>query len=240
MKTITLILITLVSIYSYGQDEEKQPDYKNEFAGGININTNGGILGGAFLRYSYRYEEKSYSTFLLEVVNIKHNKEERFSSPITGNSFINGKINYLISIRPQYVYERLLFSKYERNGVELRGIVGGGPSIGLEKPYFIRLQTGLGVNDVEVVPYDPAVHSPSSISGSASFFNGFDQIDVILGLNARLGLNLEYGRYTGTVNGLEIGWQVEAFSRSIPLFPVESRSQVFNSLYLNIYFGTRY
>ncbi len=212
-----------------------------ELAFGINFNTNASLLGGIEIKYALKYKPKTFHNFSVEIVNVKHNKEERFSSAISGKSFIRGKVNYLISIRPRYGREIVLFDKFPENGVRLSAIFAGGPSIGLVKPYFIEY--ALSPSDtsaVVVVPFDPVEHHDGLIVGGGGFFNGFDQAKVRVGLNIKAALNFEFGRNETSLAGIETGFTIEAYNRKIDLFSSYDDQAIFGALFFTLYYGSRY
>ena len=83
------------------QSEDDEP-YRNELIYGINLNSNGGLIGGAFFRSAYTINENWLQFGGLEIVEVKHPKEYRVYSYTTGDSFIRGKQNSLFVIRPHY------------------------------------------------------------------------------------------------------------------------------------------
>jgi len=76
--------------------------YSTEFIWGLNKNTSSGLLGGFILRKSIAISDRVFKTFGLEIINLKHRGEQRYSSRRTGNFFIWGKRNYLYTFRTQY------------------------------------------------------------------------------------------------------------------------------------------
>ena len=74
-------------------------------------NTNGGLIGGGVLKFSNKIAEKLYSTIGVELVNVKHSKENKYSAALGyGRTFIWAKQNYFFSFRGQYGREMILFS----------------------------------------------------------------------------------------------------------------------------------
>jgi hypothetical protein len=100
LKYVSLWLV-LLPVFSFGQISQSDFEYTREFTWGVNKNTNGGLIGGVMLKHSRLRQNNIYQTFGLELLNIKHPKEQRYTSRQTGTSFIWGKQNYLYAIRFQ-------------------------------------------------------------------------------------------------------------------------------------------
>ncbi len=237
-------LLSLVYISNAQLVDPKKINYDREISLGINMNTLGGLLAGINLRYIKKQNYRDWLNLSLDIVNTKHPKEIRVASA-TGSSFIYGKVNYLFSIRPQIGLERRLFRKDQQDGIRVHWVIAGGPTLGLLKPYYIEYLTEEKIGDTtylvsENVAYDPQVHSSSQIAGPGGFFYGFDEMKAVLGINAKIGLNFEFGLFDERVTGLEVGFVGEAFTRNLQIHEVQQRQQFFGAVYLNLYFGTKF
>ena len=97
MRRYLLILwVTILSLSTtQAQLLSQEEIYSREFIYGVNFNTNGGLIGGVMFKFSAlrnSVKMRQYSTFGLEIVNVKHNKETRLNS-FTGNTYIFNKKN---------------------------------------------------------------------------------------------------------------------------------------------------
>jgi len=113
-------------------------EYNSEFTWGINKNSAGGLIGGFTLKKARKLKDNTLETFGLEVMNVKNPQEARYNSGSTGNAFIYGKSNYLYALRFQYGRDFILFTKAPQQGVEIKAIFAGGPSLGIVAPYYIE------------------------------------------------------------------------------------------------------
>ena len=243
-KLRLLILLLLVCSVAWAQQQPEEDAYNREISYGINLNTNGGLIGGGMIKSS-RYLSRNWSQFYaLEVVEVKHPKENAFYSPQTGSRFIAGKSNYFYVLRPEYGREYVFFRKAPESGVQVNGILAGGPSIGLMVPYYIIYDYSPTNSprdvDYRTEKFDPVKHaSYEYIRGSAGFLNGFGQTRINPGVHIKTGLSFEYGRYREDVTGIEVGFVVEAYPKKIVLIPRANNNSFFTSAYLVLYYGRR-
>jgi hypothetical protein len=235
MTRFCIIFSLLLSLpfLSFSQNEDR---YDTEVAVGINFNTNGGIIGGVMGKYTRKDAGRRYTYFGLEIVNVKDLKESRTYSN-TGNLFIEGKMNYLFSVRPQYGKEFIVFRSAEEEGVQVNFTAAAGPTIGILKPYYIVYNYGSGITAVE--PYDPETHSISSILGSGGFMKGFGNSKIKPGIHAKGSLFFTFGQSLGNLTGIEAGGLIEVFPSKINLLNTPHQRNIFTSIFLNITFGQR-
>ncbi|PWJ39391.1 hypothetical protein [Sediminitomix flava] len=226
------------------QPEAEDENYEKEWAIGLNMNTNAGLIGGVNIRWSRKTlfnrtptGENSYHHISLEMVNVKHPKEEQQTSAFTGNSFILRKTNYLFSIRPHFGREWILFRKAKEQGVQVNAIVAGGPSIGIVAPYLIRVASGSGEEEVQ---YDPEVHTNSNeIRGVGSIFKSLGQSSITAGVSAKASVVFELGSSNRSTSGFEAGTMIEYYPEQIEIMAVPDNYQFFTSIFLIFFFGAR-
>ncbi|MDH3708991.1 MAG: hypothetical protein OER04_03830 [Cyclobacteriaceae bacterium] len=237
MRIIKSFSCLLLMILSYGNVMAQDPEdyeYTDEFVWGINKNTRGGLIGGFIFKKSIRLSENQFQTFGLELMNVKHPKETRISNPLNGNSFIWGKQNYLYSVRLQYGREVILFKKASFQGLQIHGILAGGPTLGIVSPYYI--QNSRGINE----PYDPEVHVDfNSILGTGNILQGLGDSEVKFGLNLKPAFSFEFGTFKSNVSGIELGFVIEAFTEDIVLVPNDSNDSLFTSFFVTLFYGRR-
>nr|WP_255749820.1 hypothetical protein [Pontibacter liquoris] len=220
---------------------DEDESFENELSYGVNFNSNGGLVGGAFIRSAFFMNEHMYQFGGLEVVEVKHPKENRLYSPETGDFFIAGKQNYLFVVRPHYGRELVLFRKAAESGVQVNAVGAIGPSIGLLVPYYIRYNYGgPGMEDVRTEQYDPTRHTNiDQIQGNVNFLQGLGESKVNIGAHVKAGLSFEYGRYKESITGIEVGFALEAYTKDLIIIPQADNSSIFPSVYLNLYYGRR-
>ena len=221
--------------------EEKA--YAEELCVGFNSNTNGALISGLNLRYTYRLTPSKFRYASLEMVNVKHEREEKFNTA-SNSSFIAGKVQYLFAIRPSYGREITLFNKYPENGVRLGFNYGGGPTIGLIKPYYIKYITGINTlnnsNITETVAYNPQIHSLLLIDSDAGTLYGLNTSKLNLGAHFRSALNFEYGPGSYSRIGLETGITLEAYTKKNILLVNNEARRIYSAFFMHFYYGVSF
>jgi hypothetical protein len=228
-----------------GQDESEP--YQDEYALGVDLNTNAGLIGGIFFRHCTFVNKKRYRLFSVELVNVKHPKEQKTSNGNTGSSYIYHKTNYLLPLRFQFGRKYVLFQRAEEEGVEVSAMLAVGPTLGLVKPYYIQYDYTDYTNtnttaptDIRKEQYLPERDSVDArILGSGGFFSGIFRTKIRPGINVKGGLTFELGKYGGGITGIEVGGMLELFTKEIILIPEAGNRAVFSSVYINLYFGLR-
>ena len=212
--------------------QENDYDYTVETIWGINKNTASGLIGGFIFRYSREIRPRFFTTYGLELMNVRHPAESRVVSSI-GNSFVIGKTNNLYTIRGQYGRTYTLFKKASQQGVQvdLNGTIG--PSIGLESPYYIEY------NQTVREPYDPDKHVVNEISGRGYLFQGLFESTIVIGLNAKASVSFEFGSFKSSVSGFEIGFLVDAYARQIEMIPESKNYAVWPTAFITLFYGSR-
>ena len=232
------LLFLLLSLPALAQREDTgNYEYDKEYLLGVNKNTNGGMIGGIALKIGTRIDDSQFSFFGIELANVKHPKEVRYTT-VTGNNYIFGKSNYLYAIRPHYGREVVRFKKAPNQGVQVSALAAIGPSFGLISPYFIEY----ALNRVETVvePYNPDIHqSKFNILGSGRLLEGVGQSELAIGGMAKAALFFEFGVFKSNATGLEVGYQLEGYQKEIPLILRAENQQFFQSAYFTLFFGFR-
>ena len=245
-RNAMIVFFLFFIIFSTSAQTEDEDSFSKEFTYGITINTNSGLPGGFVFKYAKNISPRWSHLFFIEIVNVKSNKENRISSALSqgsgSSSYINKKINNLYVVRPQYGREFLLFRKAPDQGVRIDAIMAGGLSLGFLKPYYVQYDfSGGALTDVRAVKYEDVLngHSPESSIIGSSGFQGFGEMNMEVGLNAKLGLSFEFGAFKNSVTGFDIGFLVEGYPKEIPILYKVPNKSIFTSAYLTLFFGSR-
>ena len=232
-----VMVLILVSVGPVMSQPSTTDEYGKEISWGITKATNSGLIGGAVMKYSIRHRNDAFHYFALEIVNIKHPKEERYYS-FTGNTYIYGKSNYLYSLRLQGGRSWTFFKKAPQQGVQIDGIVALGPSLGIVAPYYIEYLRTDG--NVVREQYNPEVHyDQNNILGTGNLFQGIGESDLVIGMNTKVGVSFEFGTLKYNVFGLEVGFMMELFSKDIPIIPTAEQYKFFPNSFVTLYYGSR-
>ena len=214
-------------------------EYNSEFIWGVTKATNSGLIGGLILKYGRSIKERQFESYGLELVNIKHAQEERHYAQ-TGNTFIWGKLNYLYSARLQYGREWVLFKKAPQQGVQINGILSGGPSIGIEAPYYVDVLTQPSTDyNTGKEPFNPDKHNYASIMGTGNIFQGIEKSKIVPGINAKAALSFEFGTFKSNVVGFEAGVMMEAFTRKIDIMAFVDNKSIYPNAFFTLFYGSR-
>ncbi len=233
---LILILFFISTEVSFSQNSEYF-DTEKEVFWGINKNSWGGLIGGGVLKFSNKVSENMYQTIGLEAVNIKHPKENKYSSALGyGRTFVWGKKNYLFSIRGQYGREMILVNKKDPQGIRINAQVAVGPSLGLLVPYYIKYSRN---NRVEIENFDSTIHTFNNVIGSASFLEGLDELKIKPGINFKAALNFEFGGARSAA-AIEVGFLADIFSKEVVMMPTAKNYSVYPTAFITLFYGRKY
>lgn len=210
---------------------------------GVSTSTNSGILGGFSFRKFWLNESKSQSFAQLDADLIKDYRE--FTSPYSfnGRTYVEGKINQLIVIRPEFGRSVTLFRKTAEGSPALKGIIASGPSIGVQKPYYVDItytNAATSQTITTTVPYEKTLdntYPKAYIIGSASFLQGFSEAKIIPGWHIKSALNLELESLKHNHLSVELGFCVDYFSKPIEMLNQTPGRSVYTTGYLTFFIG---
>jgi hypothetical protein len=231
-KILGVSIIIMLLSASFVRAQENDYDYTTETIWGINKNTASGLIGGFVFRFSRAIRPGYFKTYGFEIMNVRHPAESRVVSR-TGNSFIIGKINHLYTIRLQYGRTYTLFKKASQQGVQVDLVGAVGPSIGLESPYYIEYNQNIRE------PYDPAKHRVEEITGRGYLLQGLFQSNIVLGLNVKAAVSVEFGSFKSSVSGFEIGFLVDSYYRKIEMIPEANNYAIWPTAFITLFYGSR-
>lgn len=240
LRILLLTGLTMISLSAWAQTQDSY-EYNSEFTWGINKNSAGGLIGGFTFRKARRIRPNQFETFGLEIMNVKNPQEVRIQSGSTGNFFIYGKTNYLYAFRFQYGRDFVLFTKAPQQGVEIKAVIAGGPSLGIVAPYFIERSIDNSFFNTVHEQYDPnnPNHTIDKIYGTGYLFEGLGKSKIQMGANLKFGINFELGLVKSQVTGFEVGILVDAYFKEIILMPTATNQAIFPTAYFTLFYGNR-
>jgi len=236
MRKTTILISGCIFFLAFSTfAQEGGYSYLKETRWGINKNTSSGLIGGLMIKHSIAVDDRMFHTFGVELVNITHPNEYGLRANNTGAFFKLGKQNYLYSIRTQYGRDLVLFKKAPQQGAQIIAMIAGGPSFGLQSPYYITVGN-------QNVAYDPSIpnhRNAESIEGSGRLFQGLGESKIILGANIKLGVSFEFGVFKNNVTGFEAGFLIDAYTKEVVIMDRATNRSVFPTSFITVFWGSR-
>jgi hypothetical protein len=221
---------------AFGQDTQ-DTSYEEMYTYGVNFNSQDGIIGGVSFRYAKAINKSTFHNFSLEIVDVKHQQEQRSTSPITGEFYVPGKTNYLYAIRPQYGREWIMLKKGHEKGAQLSLIAAAGPSIGIVAPYMIQYTDNTGTI-IRTTQYDPNKNiSFGAILGTGSLSESLSAAQFQFGGCIKTSMVLEFGVLKNNFLGMELGGMVDFYPNKINMMAYSPNKAVFTSLFVTFFGG---
>ena len=141
-----------------------------------------------------------------------------------------------------------MFQRDADEGISVSGILAGGPSLGIVKPYYLEVSFG---NNTRQVPASQVngftTPTGEAVTGKGNFFQGIDESKLTVGLNLKAALSFELSAFRTNTTGFEIGFLTEIFPSKIVIIPntlpggdrnAGNRS-FFTSGYITLFFGSK-
>lgn len=225
------------------QQEEGALVYNRQNVFGIRLNTDG---WGAFFEKGYMKSFKVTNLYTIEFNEKKHPKEIKTTISDgffqIGNPFVYGKQNIFYQLKLGFGQQRHVGGKANKNGVAVQWVYAGGLSVGLERPYYVRVldNNSNGFSDIKYSQEDSAAFlTPFNIIQGTGLRYGWRDMRFVPGVHAKTAFRFDYGRFNEVVSALEIGINVEAYSRKINIMLQNENNQVFFNAYVALLFGKR-
>ena len=225
------------------QEEEGTIIFSKQSAFGVKLNTDG---YGAFYELGKAKSVIKTNLYWLEIGERKSPKEEKhsyvYNSTFLGSPYIYGKINNLFFANLGIGQQHLIGGKGNKNGVAVSAIYGGGLSAGLLKPYYVKVFSAN--NQLKDIKYDTDSNKVqfldiTAVSGSSGFGKGFSEITFVPGLQARLALRFDYGRYNELLSALETGLNFSYYTKEMPIMANNPARKFFFNAYVSLVLGKR-
>ncbi len=199
------------------------------------------------------YYQTTYRSFELGYIKDGREKRQTIIGERIGldlrEPFIYGKRSQFFNLRMTYGQKTYLSEKTRRKGVAMAWIYEGGASLGLIKPYYLKViqRDNSGEEpSIATIRYSEENESTfldfANIYGGTNFWRGFTAITPTIGLHAKAGLHWGLGAFEDRVRAVEVGLMVDVYPREIPL--MVEREDINNSfliakLYASFQFGRR-
>jgi hypothetical protein len=242
MKKLLIIavisLYNAVSLFAQGElDEQQKAFFRNERSFAVLLNTDG--IGLSY-RAAKRIDFLNKRIIEIEAGTLKHPKEYKQPTLYNqGGSFVFGKLNSTFFLRGGIGHQHELFKKADLGGIAIRYFYSGGPVLAIYKPIYYRVLYPISPNEFEIKEekFEVSIALPQDIYSRASFLKGINETKVMPGLFAKGGFNFEYSKEDKIIHAIEVGAQINAFPKKIPIMATTDNKTIFFSLFVSYRFG---
>ena len=243
MKRLLIIAVLLLfgTIYSHAQgelDEQQKVFFRNERSFAFMLNSDG---FGAGYRGAKRIDFLNKRFLEADIGTLKHPKEYRLSNPFSqsSGSFVFGKLNSVVYLRGGIGFQHELYKKADLGGIAIRYFYSGGPVLAVYKPIYYQVLYQISGNQYEIKEekFSVSIALPQEIYSKASFFKGLNETKILPGLYAKAGFNFEYSKEDKVIHAIELGAQVNAFPKKIPIMASPDNKNIYFSLFVSYRFG---
>jgi hypothetical protein len=215
------------------QEEEGEVVFNKQNVFGIKLITDG--YGLSFEHGRYKSNRKTI-LYQFEFNEKRHPKEKSEAASVSGfqiNSVRFGKTNNFYQAKLGVALQQRIGGKGNKNGVAVSGILGGGLSLGLLKPYYVD------VENFGRKTYPTIIDSGYTALSAAGIFVGWDQLKFNPGAHAKLAMRFDYGRFNEQVTAIEVGLMTEFYSKNVSQLAYVKEKQFFFSAYISLLLGRR-
>lgn len=240
----SLICITGLSLSMVAQNIEKNQDlelvYQKEWRAGAKVHTLGYGICVSKAKVQNRTKKKLW---LFELQEIRHLKQTRQASTFDASLYYYGKQNNFYNLNVSYGKQRILAEKGRKSGVEIGLQYSAGLSLGLLKPYYLRI--GRAIDDQTDEKYDPnddtqRFLNTNLIRGSSGFLYGMEELGVLPGLVGHVGFTFDWATHSESIKTIETGLMLNLYPRRVPIMINTDNHFFFANLYLKFLIGRRW
>ncbi len=227
--------------------------YRKSWEAGARLRSDGFAIGAEFTR-SKRYTRsllfQVQFAYFLHPKQVKQDSQYGSGGIFGGDGFkrfVYGKQNSLFTLYAGVGQKFLLAEKGKRHGVQLFFKYAGGFTLGILKPYSLRVVpkpiTGTFTEDDLVdVTYDPGVDNSfldyDRIVGASGFGKGW-KLKALPGLHVEVGMEFDFGKNESFIKALEIGVASDFYYKKVPVMVdgIENIKNTNKFLYPSVYVG---
>lgn len=244
MKKLLIMAVFFLycSVYLFPQGELDEQDkifFRNERSYAVMLNSDG--IGLSY-REAKRIDYLNKRLLEIDAGTLKHSKE--YKTPISysqnAGSFVFGKLNFVFYLRGGIGRQHEIFKKTDLGGVAIRYFYSAGPVISLYKPIFYKVLYSTPnpqVYEIREEKFDVSIAVPWDIYSKASFMKGLKDTKALPGLYGKGGFNFEYSKEDKIIHAIEIGAQINAFPKRIPIMANTDNKAIYFSLFVSYRFG---
>jgi len=248
-----LLLIYLISAHSLRAQDIDTKDiilYSKQRTIGVTLSSQGFGIGAYLSKFRGAYKLWQLNC---DFNFIKHEKETKSWNSViqdpNARPYFYGKLNNFYTLRVGIGSKKIITEKLRKSGVQVSWQWSAGPVLGVLKPIYLEIikEDPFRQPYLEVERFDIKTHSISNIYGRASSLQGMNQLSALPGAFAKLSFSFEYSNEREGLKGIEVGACSDIFSKKVPIMAFmentennPSNHQLFLSLFVNFFFGTKY
>ena len=259
MKKTYFILLLFIPYFVFSQEPLKRKKkilYKHERNFGVNVHSLG---WGLHARKLWNDNVKWLHFLEVDAVSMKHPKQVKTINTFFSNAkgYDYGKQNSTFFVRLGYGKQLILFDKADFGGIMVSTIGAGGISLAFLKPVYLEILYADDISNefyVETEKYSPTEHTLYNIYGRASYFKGFDEMQMQVGSYLKAGFSFEFSKKDELVRSIEAGVSIDAFKigdnaiigdalgKELPIMAIAKNKKTFLSFYINMnfFFGKKW
>lgn len=251
MRTLFFTVFCFWGITSFAQkrlnSDTKGILYNKEKAFDLRFLTHG-WAADVYLGTLKSYYKTQYYRF--GISNLRNASEKRFATDFSATGFgigvrhyIYGKQNYVYTLHGGWGMKRYYTEKAEKKGVALAMNYSGGLVAGLLIPYYLDVSDPQKKGSESTIKYTPETAGlfldRNVIRGKGGVFRGVSEASVVPGIYVRTGVHLDWGAFDEFLKAVEIGAQLQVFTKKMPIMVNKESRPYFFNLYVSLQVGKR-
>lgn len=221
--------------------------YESSWAVNFKLRSDGWQVGAEIAKQRNYFRSLIYRFDLGEYQHPKQVRQNKDPfGGIFGNNgirpFVFGKQNTLFALHGAIGQKFLLAERARRNGIMINYYYAAGVTLGILKPYFVRVCANVQCSQLEVVTYDPEVNNRfldyDFILGGAGFGTGW-RLGFRPGLHAKTGIQFDWSSQDDVIKSVEVGLSADGYFGRVPIMVTEDNKFLFFNAYVGFAFGKK-
>jgi len=238
-----IICLTGFSLSLIAQNIEKGQEielvYQKEWRAGIKAHSSGYGLCVSKAKVQNRTKKKLWLFELQEIRHLKQSKQTSFDASV----YYYGKQNNFYNLNVSYGKQKIWAEKGRKSGVEIGLQYSGGLSLGLLKPYYLRIgRAPDGQTDEKYDPTDETQRflNTNLIHGASGFLYGLEELSVLPGLVGHIGFTFDWSTHSESIKTLETGLMLNVYPKRVPIMINTDNHFFLANLYVKLLIGRRW
>lgn len=229
---------------AFPSTEKKVSDRINTWAIGVSTATNSGLIGGMNVRKIWGKRNQNLNVLNLDLAHIRDYRE--FNSPYSynGQTYTEGKLNYLFTVRPEFGKEITLLKKASQGGPALKGIFSTGPTLGLQAPYMVDVATSTNnpygnqsTISVTMKDFLENKYPSAGVVRESGMFTSIGKSKFVPGWHVKSAFNIEFNSEKSSYMAIEVGFIIDVFNSPIEMLNQSTQRPVYTTGYLTFLLG---